>query len=823
MTWTPYAPDALGLGWFATREPSVQIDGASAGAATLTNAQATEDIAAVWLHLDWTGGTPADGYELAVYDRAALTEGNLSTATFRPGADRNPINAAAFDTFTGTDSSDLWSYVDQAVNVPGTYQGRPIPNQSLVFPLFGEGAQVGFGLAGINGALAGRAVVTFRTRALVAELVETPVTGGATFTPYIAIDGVPYLGRAVSVPSDGSPARVITAEWPANPATGLSWTPEDLNEFGSIAGQDSVGWLIAKTGTTNHLPVIFQAWAEVDSAPLDARVAVAVFRPYPGNINGWNRAEFVDPADGTAAPWAKAAGGDYLATFRRRVGSGWILWRRVLGDRTLPNGWGSGLPIFTAAGRLASAQAGNVAALGRVDEAGGFAVLLERDDAALSVDSQAYVSVNDDVSGRGGFFHYWTRVDAGQTLEQEVTPPSAVDVGYLRALVSLMDVDPAPTADLTVELLDRGSATVLGTLVFTVDDLDDTPTRWQVLEDYWPSVIPVTTDQLGLRFSSPAPAGEGWRVQVLSTSLIGGPGGPPADVGDVTFAAGVDALDVEGTEYLELTAAAQVHTLADPPTAFAAAPLGIDAGVDGCELSWVPTATVDGGGFAAYEVERTDDRTSWQLVARIDDESVAVWEDLEARLDVASTYRIRVRRVDGSVSPWSDEADAIPEGPGCGYVFTSNADETAPAVWYDTIGSETVLEFPEQVEVVQPIGRNGSLALRELEDRLDRFTVVPFIAGRGARLGTPEEPPETGQRAFDPLRIIAGNRRGSDGRKLILPYVCVRAPGGDRWFASLLVDSGTRTEPDGSYSMPVTVVETTDVPWTAEPAAEAVS
>lgn len=817
MTWKPYAPDAQGLGWMADREPGVKLEGYTAGAASLRDgAQATEDIAAVWAYLDRTGATVEDGYEVAVYDLDDLEEGDLSTTVARPDGEARVLNAGRWSETGGTSSIDLWAGIDSSSLVPGTYQGRGVANNEFVFPYYGQGAEVicTYGDLG-GGAFAGRSIAAVRIRAMCSEIVwpagQQPV-GGSTITPALHIGGNIYLGPPTMVPANGSPVEV-RGEWLANPSTGRSWTEADLDELaGLLGGTSGVGWQVTATGSANWLPVIYQGWVEVDSAPSDKRLAVGVIRPGPSIVGSWQRIELLDPADGSPAVWAKTAGQRALLVLRRRWGTGWALWRRVLGDGTYPNGWQQGIPVMLPSGRLGGTQDGAEASVGPIDEPGAFGLLLERDDGDLSVDSQPYISVGDDVSGRSGFFHYWTRVDTAQDLLQEFTPASNVDVGYLRVLAALED--PECTDDLLVELVELPGLTVEATVTFSPDDLGDDPSRFQLLEDYLPAEVSLASGtQYGLRFTSPAPANAGWRVQVLSAGRIGGPTSTPADVVNVTFADGVDELQVGATSYGELTAAAQVHSLPETPGGFAAAVTGPVDNVDAVALSWSATAISEGGGFDQYELERADDRTDWQRIANIADQDVTEFEDLEARLDVASSYRIRARRVDGAASEWSDVAEATPTGPECGWVLASNE---APdrALWVDSIGAVTRFEFPEEVAEHRPIGANGTLVLRELEDRLDRFRLTLFIAGLGALGGTPQTPTIAGQQAFDPLRILIGNRRDPDtGRKVLLPYVAVLAPGGDRWFAGVTTAGGERSEPDGSYSMDVTVIEQTDVAW----------
>lgn len=814
MTWTPYLPDAQGLGWMATREPGVKLEGFSAGAASLREgAQATESVAAVWVYLNRSGVDVEDGYEVSVYDLDDLEEGDLSTVVVRPDADVRVVNAARWSYVSGSSDVDLWAGVDSTALVPSDYQGRGVPNGEFVFPLYGQGAEVVFSYSALGGAFTGTSVTAVRARAMACEIVwpagQQPV-GGATISPVLHIGGNLYLGPPTMVPANGSPVEV-SAEWLANPATGRSWTPTDLDELaGLLGGTSGIGWQITATGSPNWLPVVLQGWVEVDSAPVDKRLAVGVIRPGPSIVGSWQRIPLLDPADGTPATWAKTIGQRSLVVLRRRWGTGWALWRRVLGDGTYPNGWQQGQPVVLPSGRLAGLVDGVAAALGPITDPGGYGLLLERSDGDLSVDSQPYISVNDDVSGRSGFFNYWTRVDASQSLTQEFTTGSAVDVGFARVLAALED--PECEDLLTVEVVDPAGPTVLASVTFDPAALGDDPTSFEVLEDYLDGVASLGSGQYELVFSCPAPAGEGWRVQVLSAGRIGGPTLTPADVPDIAFGLGADELIVGATAYGELTAAAQVHTLPDPPTGFAATASGPVDNVDAVELEWTPPSVPEGGGFAGVEIERRDDRTDWQRVAYITDDAATEWWDYEARLDVESTWRARTRRVDGSASVWTDEATATPTGPPCGWVLASN-EAPSWSGWWDSIGPVVSFEFPEQVSEHRPIGANGSLVLRELEDRLDRFKLTLFLAGLGSLTDTPQVPAVAGrQQVFDPLRVLIGNRRDpSTGRKLMLSYVCVLAPGGDRWFAGITTQGGEVSEPDGSYSMRVTVTEQTDV------------
>lgn len=791
------------------------LDGLYRAAGAKLRSSVTEDIQAVYVHIDRTGAQPTDGWELEIYDLADLAGGVVQTSIFRPDSDLLVSDAMlGWDEFLGTSTVALYSFIDHVSNTPGTYNGKDIYNNSFVGPVFGGDGAVAFTFAGMGGTFTGQQVLEVRLRARVQELLAAALTSGATFTPFLYRGGLRYRNQPQTYMGEAAEFYEMSSSWTANPQTGRSWTAADMSEFSS--GEWGAGWEIAPTLNSNNFAIIYQGWLEVDAGPSEKRLAVGGLRPAPNLSNGWYRIVLLD-LDGNEVPWSKANGDEYLFVLRRRMGTGWIKWRQVLGDLTLPNGWSQGLPNVVPSGRIAGLVDGGADAIGDIDQPGAFTLILERDDDDLSQDSQPYASVNDDVSGKQGFFNYWTRVFSGQTLTQEMTAAGNVDVGWVRVLACAQD--PETVDPLTVELIVRPVNTVLQTVTFDPSLLGDRPTRFQTLEDYWPSEEPLTSGtQYALRFSCPADDGLGWRVQVLSTVKLGNLGAPPAGVVDVDFTQGVDFLSVGATDYGELTASATTHTLAEVPGSFAVAATGELDGIDSIVATWTATSISEGGGFAAYELERSDDGgTSWHRIADITTESVEEFTDYESRRNVETAYRIRSRRVDGSVSEWSDTEVATATLSRCGYVLANNA-AADQVQWYDTIGPITEFEFPERADVVSAIGgRDYQLMFREQESRGDVFELDVFIAGQGAKGGTPESPVATGRQAFEALRVLIGNLRNpSTGRKTLLPYIAVMNQDGDRWLAGISTQSGTRNEPGGIYVQTIRVVEVTNTPQSVD-------
>lgn len=803
MSFNPNSPDTLGLEWFPVVESAKQVSDWFAGsivACAVFEATATDTVGSVALFFQQVRGRA--GYEVEVYDLGAAAPDALHRNLYRPAEDvfRGPFTGG-YDVSIpqSLTSSDLYTFVDETVMVPGVYNngdpaavGQVVADTTWIAPIFGKRGQYATRFGSLAGTLAGRMITEVRLCAVCAPYSAYGITPSMFVTPYLNLGGFvyPYTGWALN----GSETVETFGSWPANPETGISWRVDDVDEL-AVAASNSAGWTIGATGSSNNLATILQAWLEVEYADSDPRLACArMVNPH----GGWNLAALIDPVSGIPGVGI-TAGHTYAFMLRQRTGSG-TAQLRFLDSGESPNGWTSAVPVILASGRFADQFAAeNLTAA--------FAISLQNLAASATLpDSQPYASIDDDVTPAG--LAAYTEIYTGHTLEQEYTNPAgpAADLGFVRMLCAQQGVDAA--APLTVKLVRRSDDHVYDTATITGDDLQPQRFDWQVVEFSFasPPTVP-GGEQLYLEWSTTAADGHGWRIQVASAvPTYPVPGAPPATITDAVVGAGVDCLTSGGVETCDASACATLATIPDTPTGFAAA---VAAGEDPCadvaHLSW--NATALGVKFLRYELDRSDDAgDTWQRIAQGLDEAgdeygVVTFDDHEAKRNTPSSYRVRVRRIDLSPSDWSDTETVTVPMTCCGYVLTSNA---APEL--------TVFYNDRRPRKYQPgrfyqerefYNRDGAVVFRGLEAPLDRFACTLIIAG------DPQLPAATvGRAEFGALEAVAD----AD-----LAYVCVLDEDGNRWFAALMLTGDfVRQEPGGLYTADVTIRETTTRPYSVE-------
>lgn len=214
----------------------------------------------------------------------------------------------------------------------------------------------------------------------------------------------------------------------------------------------------------------------------------------------------------------------------------------------------------------------------------------------------------------------------------------------------------------------------------------------------------------------------------------------------------------------------------------------------------------------SIEVQRRDEfDDDWQTILDTQDYSVARLDDYEARVGVASDYRIRTCDALDFCGPWVSGTGTIPapgvtvpdDGTGV-LIFTSNRAPNSnlayPMVW-DNRPTETFV-FPEaDTQTLQRMyGRDFQVAFRPLERGGEVFERVILV-----------------QAASIPLRSLANFNSLRDLAWDDLPYVCVRDELGNRWFANVLVPSGEVRRNRRLYLAQIRVTEVTD---TAAPVLE---
>lgn len=251
-----------------------------------------------------------------------------------------------------------------------------------------------------------------------------------------------------------------------------------------------------------------------------------------------------------------------------------------------------------------------------------------------------------------------------------------------------------------------------------------------------------------------------------------------------------------------------ITTLSQAVTGVAADECGpingcIPTGIGYLNLVWNSVAVTG----SVFEIERMDAITStWQQVARVPTTTLN-FRDYEARVGVLSSYRIRVCDNLDFCGPWVTGSGTIPApgitaGPSGGagaLIFTSNRlpeSNLAYTMSWDGQPIETFV-FPEvDTQTFQRMyGRDFQVAFRPLERGGEAFDRVILV-----------------QAAAIPVPSLANFRGLRDLAWANLPYVCVRDELGNRWYANVLVPTGTVENRRRLYLAQIRVTEVTATP-----------
>jgi hypothetical protein len=210
---------------------------------------------------------------------------------------------------------------------------------------------------------------------------------------------------------------------------------------------------------------------------------------------------------------------------------------------------------------------------------------------------------------------------------------------------------------------------------------------------------------------------------------------------------------------------------------------------------------------SSLEIQRMDtEDTEWQTILDTGSLCVTGFKDLEARVGVQSWYRARLCNMLDFCGPWVSGAGTIP-APGVTVsgdgnstlIFTSNASPLS-SLAYTTVWEGKPVEtfvFPEaDTQTLQRMyGRDFQVAFRPLERGGEQFDRVILVQAAAITLESLAN--------FNELRDLAW----AD-----LDYVCVRDELGNRWFANVLVPSGTVQRNRRLYLAQIRVTEVTNTP-----------
>lgn len=236
-------------------------------------------------------------------------------------------------------------------------------------------------------------------------------------------------------------------------------------------------------------------------------------------------------------------------------------------------------------------------------------------------------------------------------------------------------------------------------------------------------------------------------------------------------------------------------------------------------LTWQPisTTTVPVTGFGYYELQRSDDvDATWNTIMKTSSQFVTGFYDYEARVGVSSSYRIRSANVLDFRGAWSSTVSHTLTSPGVSGIgdgnsvllFTTNELQDGSGnlayvmAWERNVSED--FTFPEagDVQLQQLYRRDFVTAFRPTERGGERFTRDVLVQNCAVSTGRMRD-------GFTSLRDMAWNE---------VSYVCVRNELGDRWFATVLVPSGSVTRNRRLYIAQVGVVEVTATPSQVEPA-----
>lgn len=322
--------------------------------------------------------------------------------------------------------------------------------------------------------------------------------------------------------------------------------------------------------------------------------------------------------------------------------------------------------------------------------------------------------------------------------------------------------------------------------------------QWQILGADGPSPA---APQSYAAATYQAPNGATDQLQWMSPLISGAAADP---LSDATIILAVDPPTVTG---FTLTPSTQAVTgiglkCGTPPRC-------IPTGISYTRVTWSAVG-LPVTGFGQYELERYDTiDAEWQTIMVASSPTVTGFNDYEARVGIASDYRIRACDVLDFCGAWTTGSATLPApgttgtGTGAGVlIFTSNADQAGAynlaycMQWEGTSREE--FAFPEAGTVVlqDMYNKDFPTAFKQLERGGEQFSRTLLVQAA----------------AISPERL-ADFRSLRDMAWADVPYVAVRDELGDRWYATVMVPGGNVRRNRTLYFAQVDVVETTDTAY----------
>lgn len=649
----------------------------------------------------------------------------------------------------------------------------------------------------------------------------TPSSGGTWGSEYRTVTvslinaATVYGSITRTIPNnaqDGSTGRSFFNFGEINPITGQPWTVADVAALDTATTRVR----IAKPSTGGQLRIADVRLIVVYET-VERRVARGAFSAVPGAAAWSANIPLASPAG--VANWGKAAATSY-ALVTRQADQGNLIPTNphtlrqsvvlAIDGESPPPGMESyvGQPVITtwlADGGVSLSGFTTQAQLALPNRVIPF--VLRTTAPATSVDGEPYAEVRN------------VAVFSGSGASQQELRTSAPDnYGALR--VALGWFPAFPTEDLVVYVKRRSDNAVMGTFTITPPEIATVPFATLAViasESPSPGIALAAATQYYLDFVSATPSGTGWIVGLLAAARGAG---TFADYEPPTYGGGTDQADpIAGTAAAALTTTpadfiSVLDAATDPPGSFAASaetlplpdtqPCQMD-GIPYALLAWDPTGL--GADFGYYEVQRlATDNATWETIAQIPNENMDGFPDLEARIGIEESYRLRVvlnAGAGGSASYWTDTITVTLPSAGCGYAFTTNQAPWMSVAYPDVYDGRAIrdYQFPEtaEVEFRKLYGRPYQVAFHPIERRGSTFTRKLLIGGLAAAVAG------VGVPAAGMLRDLAW---------AFVDYVCVRDNDGNRWFANIRVPDLDAYQDAGNHLTWVTVqvVEVTATP-----------
>lgn len=240
----------------------------------------------------------------------------------------------------------------------------------------------------------------------------------------------------------------------------------------------------------------------------------------------------------------------------------------------------------------------------------------------------------------------------------------------------------------------------------------------------------------------------------------------------------------------------------------------IPSGIRYVNLAWTAQSQLPVTGFGRYEVERYDAIDGeWTLIVSATSRAVTGFADYEARVDVASTYRIRTVNVLDFAGPWvtggpitvTDPGVVVPGDGNSTLIFTSNAQPSSNLAYTMTWEGVPVEEFffpeAEEVQAQRMFDRDFFINFHPLERGGERFQRSIIVNA-----------------AAIPVPSLANFHSIRDLAWADLDYVCVRDELGNRWYAAVGVPGGSSRVNRTLYVAQLTVSQVTNTPTPVDPA-----